>query len=52
MIDRTDKEFDDARSGMQTAFRHEPAVVAAVRSARDVQDAVAYAAARRLPVAV
>jgi FAD binding domain-containing protein/berberine-like enzyme len=52
MIDRTDKEFDDARGGMQTAFRHEPAVVAAVRSARDVQDAVAYAAARRLPVAV
>lgn len=52
MIDRTDEGFDDARSGMQTAFRHEPALVAMVRSAKDVQDAVAYAAAERLPVAV
>ena len=52
MIDRTDKGFDDASSGMQTAFRHEPALVAVVRSAKDVQDAVAYAAADRLPVAV
>ncbi len=52
MIDRTDEGFDDARSGMQTAFRHEPALVAVVRSAKDVQDAVAYAAAERLPVAV
>ena len=52
MIDRTDKGFDDARSGMQTAFRHEPALVAVVRSAKDVQDAVAYAAKEGLPVAV
>ena len=52
MIDRTDEGFDDARSGMQTAFRHEPALVAVVRSAKEVQDAVAYAAAERLPVAV
>jgi FAD/FMN-containing dehydrogenase len=52
MIDRTDERFDDARSGFQTAFRHEPALVAAVCSAKDVRDAVAYAAAERLPVAV
>ena len=41
MIDRTDEGFDDAHSGMQTAFRHEPAQVAVVRSAKDVQDAIA-----------
>ena len=29
MIDRTDNGFDEARSGFQTAFRHEPALVAA-----------------------
>ena len=52
MIDRTDRGFDDARSGMQTAFRHQPALVAVVRSAKDVQDAVAYAAKEGLPVAV
>jgi FAD binding domain len=52
MIDRRDEGFDDARSGMQTAFPHQPALVAMVRSAKDVQDAVAYAAAQRLPVAV
>jgi len=52
MIDRTDDGFDDARSGLQTGFRHEPALVAVARSAKDVQDAVAYAAAEGLPVAV
>jgi hypothetical protein len=52
MIDRTDADFDDARSGFQAAFRHEPTVIAPVRSAQDVQDAVAYAAAEKLPVAV
>jgi len=52
MIDRMDEEFDDARSGFQAAYRHEPTVIAPVRSAQDVQDAVAYAAAEKLPVAV
>jgi hypothetical protein len=52
MIDRTNDGFDDARGGIQTGFRHEPALVAVVRSAKDVQDAVAYAAAEGLPVAV
>jgi FAD/FMN-containing dehydrogenase len=52
MLEPGDEGFDDALQGFQTAFRHRPALVAAVRSPRDVQDAVAYAAAEKLPVGV
>lgn len=38
-----DTGYDDERSGFQTGLRHEPQVVFAVESARDVEEAVRYA---------
>jgi hypothetical protein len=52
MLTPDEDDYDRERSGFQTAFRHEPAVVAAATSAADVVAAVAYAAADKLPVAV
>ncbi|MDN3359885.1 FAD-binding oxidoreductase [Actinomadura sp. DC4] len=47
-----DDGYDEERGGFQTARRHRPAVIAGATGADDVRAAVAYAAARGLPVAV
>ncbi|HWN32870.1 MAG TPA: FAD-binding oxidoreductase [Pseudonocardia sp.] len=47
-----DADYDRARSGFQTAYRHRPSVIVAATRAADVLAAVRYAAAARLPVAV
>lgn len=52
MLRPGDGDYDDQVSGFQTAYRHEPALVAPAASAEEVRTAVAYAAAERLPVAV
>lgn len=52
MMTRTDAGFEDEVSGFQTAYRHRPEVVVPAVGAEDVRRAVAFAAARDLPVAV
>ena len=47
-----DDGYDEERSGFQTARRHRPAVIVGATGADDVRAAVAFAAARGLPVAV
>jgi FAD binding domain/Berberine and berberine like len=47
-----DADYDRARSGFQTAYRHRPSVLVAAAGVADVQAAVRYAAAAELPVAV
>jgi FAD binding domain/Berberine and berberine like len=47
-----DDDYDTERRGFQTAWQHEPAVIVGATGADDVRAAVAFAAARDLPVAV
>ena len=47
-----DADYDRARSGFQTAYRHRPSVIVAATSAADVRAAVRYAAGAGLSVAV
>ena len=47
-----ENDFDAECSGFQTAYRHRPDVVVAATGPDDVRNAVAYAVARGLPVAV
>jgi FAD/FMN-containing dehydrogenase len=47
-----DAAYDAARSGFQTAGRHEPAVIVCATGTEDVRLAVEFARANRLPVAV
>ena len=52
MLRPGDDGYDEERSGFQTARRHRPAVIVGAAEAGDVRAAVAFAAARDLPVAV
>jgi hypothetical protein len=47
-----DDDYDAERRGFQTAWQHRPAVIVGATGADDVRAAVAFAAARGLPVAV
>jgi FAD/FMN-containing dehydrogenase len=47
-----DEGYDSEIAGFQTAFRHRPSAVVAAESADDVAEAVTYAGARGLKVAV
>src|SRR5258708_7014463 len=47
-----DAEYDAERTGFQLFAPHQPAVVVAATSAADVREAVSYAAAENLPIAV
>jgi FAD/FMN-containing dehydrogenase len=47
-----DDGYDDERAGFQTAAGHRPAVIVGATGADDVRAAVAFAAARDLPVGV
>ncbi|WEB40944.1 FAD-binding protein [Streptomyces yunnanensis] len=47
-----DEGYDAERSGFQAGHRHRPAVIVGATDAADVAAAVAFARARRLPVAV
>jgi FAD/FMN-containing dehydrogenase len=44
--------FDDERAGFQAAVEHHPELIYAAENAADVREAVEFAAANRLPVAV
>jgi FAD/FMN-containing dehydrogenase len=45
-------DYDEERSGFQTAFHHRPAVIVGALDAEDVRTAVQFANANGLPVAV
>lgn len=47
-----DAAYDTERDGFQQAGRHRPELIVAATGAADVREAVAYAAARELPIAV
>ncbi|SER24067.1 FAD binding domain-containing protein [Lentzea xinjiangensis] len=47
-----DAGYDDERSGFQTGLRHEPQVIFAVETARDVEEAVRHAETHGLDYAV
>ena len=47
-----DAGYDTECEGFQTAWRHRPAVIVGATTASDVSEAVSYAAAEGLPVAV
>lgn len=51
-LQKDDPGFDEARTGFQLASPHEPELLVAAECAADVQEAVAHALARGLPIAV
>jgi FAD/FMN-containing dehydrogenase len=52
VLRRGDTDYDRARSGFQTAYRHQPSVIVAATGTADVQAAVRYAAGAGLSIAV
>lgn len=52
MLRPGDDDYDTERRGFQTAWQHRPTVIVGATGADDVRAAVAFGAARGLPVAV